>query len=149
VTRVVLDARDPADHLGHALERPELGRVAIGPSALEERLLHSTQLGRRQLGRAPGARRLLEGRQPSLAPARVPAADALPTDLQEPCDVCLGVPLLEQLCGTPAAGFLDASIGLTWPLPQDYWNRAGTRAGAHAPIIPGISDIVTPLGETL
>lgn len=126
MARVIVDARDPLDHLGHPAQRPELGGVAVGAGALQQRLLHPSQLSPGQLRRSAGARRLFQRLQPAPPPAFVPATGALPADLQDARHVGLGVAFLEELSGASATAFLSVAIGLRGSPPRQGINGAGT-----------------------
>ena len=79
---VIDDAGSLRDHLGDALERPDLGGVPAGSSPLKEHGLHGDQLLVGEFGMPPEALGELQCGNAALLPQRKPPAGRLTADAE-------------------------------------------------------------------
>jgi len=86
VARVVIDRSRLLDHLGHPLERPEVGRVPVGSGSLQQRFLNGAHLLRAEPWHPAGATGSVQGVSDPTAsdPLIHPVAHRLAGDPQRP-----------------------------------------------------------------
>jgi hypothetical protein len=89
MTRVVGDPGLCLDDLGHALERPHVGGVAVFERTLHEPPLHTPQVGRVELGQASCTSGTVQSLGAARQPVGVPPAHTLARHPELPHDVSL------------------------------------------------------------
>ena len=152
VAGVIDDAGSLRDHLGDALERPDLGRVTAGSSPLKEHGLHGDQLLVGEFGMPPEALGELQCGNAALLPQRKPPAGRLTADAELGGHPSRTNPLGEE-GGGPFSALLESNEQLrrtarsarivgVGGASAEWWKR-------HADIDSHPSPPVKPLGDPL
>jgi len=102
---VVLNAEPSVDHLGHALQRPEVCPIAGGQGTPEEHLDQLALLGSGELGRPPGRGPGPQAFHPLPTVRLVPAEHRTHRCAEGPSDCRQILARLEQPNGLSAAPF--------------------------------------------
>ncbi len=152
VAGVIDDAGSLRDHLGDALERPDLGGVPAGSSPLKEHGLHGDQLLVGEFGMPPEALGELQCGNAALLPQRKPPAGRLTADAELGGHPSRANPLGEE-GGGPFSALLESNEQLRRTARSARIVGVGG-AGAerwrrHADIDSPPSHHVKPLGDPL
>ena len=149
---VIDDAGSLRDHLGDALQRPDLGGVAAGSSPLKQHRLHGDQLLVGELGMPPEALGEFQRGDAALLPECEPPAGRLTADAE-----LGGYPSRTNPLGEEGGGLFSALLESNQQVRRTARSTrvvgvggAGTeRRRRHADIDSHPSHHVKPLGDSL